>query len=35
MIANRLKRADKERWGRVWIDVLWALVNSGEFLYHH
>ena len=35
MIANRLKRADKNRKNRVWIDVLWALVNSGEFLYHH
>ena len=35
MIANRLKRAEKEQRGRVWVDVLWALINSGEFLYHH
>ena len=35
MINNRLNNAGKRGKNRVWINVLWALVNSGEFLYHH
>ena len=34
-IFSRVKNAGKKDKNRVWLDVLWALVNSGEFLYHH
>lgn len=35
VIRKRLKSVDPKRRRQVWIDVLWALVNSAEFLYHH
>ena len=34
-IRRRLKSVKPRDRERVWTDVLWALVNTGEFLYHH
>ena len=33
--ASRLKHAGKRGSNRLWLDALWALVNSGEFIHHH
>ena len=35
MIFSRLRNAGKRGGNRIWLDALWSLVNSGEFLYHH